>query len=181
MEPIPITNVPSHLQGELYRTLITEFAEDDTERVITGNIRPLKLDLNVTCLGDVIQLLDTCMFFGVPFHYKIFEFVEASPDYCLREMTLFEKRVRGEETPTINAPTHRYFIPNSVSTEYAYMIDTEEYRALKLLATFKLTNNWSAGDFLEHIIQNGSLVLVEYYAPRYSDMYSIRILKWAVE
>jgi hypothetical protein len=160
---------------------MTEFAEDDTERVITGNIRPLKLDLNVTCLGDVIQLLDTCMFFGVPFHYKIFEFVEASPDYCLREMTLFEKRVRGEETPTINAPTHRYFIPNSVSTEYAYMIDTEEYRALKLLATFKLTNNWSAGDFLEHIIQNGSLVLVEYYAPRYSDMYSIRILKWAVE
>jgi len=180
MEPIKITNVPSYLRGELYRTLRTEFAEDDTECVITGNIRPLKLDLIVTCLGDVIQLIDTCMFFGVPFHYKIFEFIQASPDYCMREMRLFEQRVKNDTPTYVEVTSHRYFIPNSVPTEYAYMIDTEEYRALKLLASFHLTNNWSADDFLEYIIKNGSLVLVEYYTPLYSIIYH-RILYWTVE
>ena len=180
MEPIPITNVPTHLQGELYNTLMTEFAEDDTECVITGNIRPLKLDLEVKSLVDVIQLIDTCMFFGVPLHCKIFEFVKAYSDYCLREMKRFEKSVDSNDT-TIEPISTIYFRENSVPTAYAYIIETEEYRALKLLANYTHIWTWSIKGFLEYAIKHGSLVLVEHYAPKYSHQFPYSPLKWAAE
>jgi hypothetical protein len=61
------------------------------------------------------------------------------------------------------------------------MVETPEYIALKLLATFKRTWTWSAAEFLEYAIKNGSLVLIEHYASRFSTQCSTLPLKWAAE
>ena len=173
MTTIHLTDIPVHLQGELFRNLTTEFTEDETplnQREIIGNIRPLKTDLNIKGLFDVIQMIDTCMFFAVPLHWKIFDFVEGSPDYILGQMIDYEKKL---ENPSTITPL--------LLLAYEFIVETEEYRALKLLATYKRTWSWSVQGFLEYAIKNGSLVLVEYYAPKYCVQCSVLPLKWAAE
>jgi hypothetical protein len=153
--------------------LTTEFTEDDTplnQREIIGNIRPLKTDLIIKNLFDVIQLIDTCMFFAVPLHWKIFDFVEGRPDNILREMIGFEKMLENPQKHISNVPM-----------AYGFIVETEEYRALKLSATYRRTWSWSVQEFLEYAIKNGSLVLIEYYAPRFCVQCSVLPLKWAAE
>jgi hypothetical protein len=163
MTTLQLTNIPPHLQGELFKILTTEFTEEDTplnQRNI-WHFRSLKTDLKIRCLRDILQMMDTCMFFAAPLHRKIFEFVEGSPEYIIQEMREFES--------------------GSESSEYGFFVTTEEYRALKLLATYKRTWTWSVQGFLEYAIKNGSLVLIEHYTARYRSVCAVLPLKWAVE
>jgi len=174
MATIHLNNIPAHLQGELYQTLTTEFTDDDTplsQRIIIGNIRPLKLDIKCRGLKDIIQLIDTCMFFAAPLHWKIFEFVEEYSENIIREMREFEKMIENPQKE----------ITSTVPISYNYIVETEEYRALKLLATYKRTWTWSVCRFLEYAIKNGSLVLIEHYAGKYSASCCVLPLKWAAE
>jgi len=162
MSTLKVIDIPIHLQGELYNYLTTEFIEDEipfNQRYISGNSRPLKLNLKITGLKDILQLMDSCMFFAAPLHWKIFEFVETYPDDMIQQMNEFEHK----------------------ESEYDFFMTTEEYRAIKLLATYKRTWTWSNQDFLEYAIKNGSLVLIEYYAPRYASQCAVLPLKWAAD
>jgi len=172
MTNLYVTDIPIHLQGELYNQLTTEFAEDDcpmNQRNIR-HFRALKTDLNIRGLKDIIQIMDACMFFAVPLHWKVFDFVDAYPDLIHREMCEYEKIL---ESPDKNT--------SKIGIEYGFFVTTEEYRALKILATFKRTWTWSDQGFLEYAIKQGSLVLIEYYAGRYCTKCKHIPLKWAIQ
>jgi hypothetical protein len=68
---LTITQLPLHLQGELYKNVLDNFGEE--EETFIG--RPIKTDFIFDTHEDIIHMIDTCMFLAVDLPDELFNYV----------------------------------------------------------------------------------------------------------
>jgi len=141
-----ISQLPQWLQGDMY----VSFNENDAD-TDTVLLRPIKMDLVFTCLRDVMQMIDTCLYTGVDkFPREIYDFACKNAEKILREMNELEHK-RGE-----------------LVDEYYEFTKTSEYIALQLcckcyeFTQVDLDENKKLGALLKKAIKNNNIPLVRY-------------------
>jgi hypothetical protein len=106
---IKLSELPQWLQSDFYHENVD--LEDDCVIPKTD----IKIDTQITCLQDILQIIDTCAYFGVDkLPNEVFEYACQNPP-IYNELHEFEKH--PEKTPLI---------------KYAYFIKTPEYQAIRI-------------------------------------------------
>jgi len=148
-----IAQLPFHLQGDLYKTMMDEFDElDNTKKMEECVIpRPIKTDSTLTSLRDLFELIDTCAYLLVDLPMFAYDFVYRNQSVLCKQMEYLE-----EHSP--------------LYLKYAFFMTLPEYHALKLLANFSLTQNMGI-----YAIMNGSLELFKYYEHHTTDTLTLSL------
>jgi hypothetical protein len=156
---LTVTQLPLHLQGELYKNILDEYGED--EETFIG--RPIKTDFIFDTHEDILHMIDTCMFLAVDLPDELFNYVALNKSvfYQMREYEL---------------DVHRGTI------EESFFVTTAEYRALKVLAEFETSIRFAVPyNLAAYAIENNSLVLLQYIGKRYAEHLDPYIIHFAVE
>lgn len=147
---ITVTQLPSHLQGNLYNNIMDNFSEE--ERVEIPH--PIKTDFVFTTHDDILKIIDTCGYCGVDLPDELFKYVEENSNRFLSQSAKYKASVDMKEI------------------EESFFVTTHEYHALILLAEWHNTDIYYS-DLVEYAIKNDSVVLLQYVIKKQWDPFMI--------
>jgi hypothetical protein len=127
------SQLPEWLHGEIYQNI------DDTNCIIPKKI---KTDIEIKCLHDILQLIDTCAYLGVDkLPAQMYEYACQNPQ-LFDELYQFENY--PEKTPLI---------------KYAYFIKTPEYQAIKMCILNQFVTYYT---LCHEAVSSGNIQLIQF-------------------
>ena len=159
---LSVTQLPLHLQGEFYNNIIGNSYSQEEEVLIP---HPIKPDLAFDTHDDIINMINTCGYCAVDLPNDLFRHMEKNSETFLSQSAEYQANVASKKI------------------EESFFVTTHEYRALKLLAEFQLTNMKYRKYYhlAAHAIKNDSVVLLQYIVRCHVEQWDPFILRTAIE